>query len=153
MNLRRVLHAAVTISLFPLLVAAGPTVRSGADLAWLSGSWQTDGEPRIEEHWTPATANGLLGVGRTVRAGTTVFFEYVRIEVRDDGVFYVAQPLGRPPTEFRLVKLEGQSAEFENPAHDYPKRIVYRRNADGSLYARVEGNGKAEEFAYRPAAD
>ena len=29
-------------------------------------------------------------------------FEFLRIEFRADGVFYVAQPGGRPKTEFKL---------------------------------------------------
>ena len=61
-------------------------------------------------------------MGRTIEAGGITFFEYLRIDVRDDGVFYVAQPLGRPPTEFKLVTLDAKSAVFENPQHDFPKR-------------------------------
>jgi len=143
--------AALTLLATPSAASAQSAAKSATELAWLSGSWVLEqGGQRTEEHWTSATANGLLGMGRSVRGERTVFFEYLRIEAREDGVFYVAQPLGRPPTEFKLVKLEGQSAVFENPTHDYPKRILYRRNADGSLAARVEGNGKSEDFAYRP---
>jgi hypothetical protein len=48
--------------------------------------------------------------------------------------------------------LSGSEALFENPAHDNPKRILYRKNPDGSLTARVEGDEKGkpvwEEFRY-----
>lgn len=125
-------------------------------LAWMSGSWEgTMGKASFEEHWTPAAGGTLFGVSRTIVAGKTVAFEFLRIEARADGIFYVAQPGGRPPTDFKLTKLEGQAVVFENPQHDFPQRILYRKNADGTLDARVEGerNGKisGQDFHFRPA--
>ncbi len=115
------------------------------DLAWLSGHWVTGGEPRIEEHWTRPAGGTLLGMGRTVTGGRTVSFEYLRIEGRPGAIDYVAQPQGRPPTAFRLARLDASGAVFENPAHDFPKRITYRHNADGSMTARVDGGPGDEE--------
>ncbi len=113
---------------------------------------------RVEEQWLCPGPDTMIGMGRTtsVAKGKTVFFEYLRIEARADGLFYVAQPKGGPATEFRLVRLEPGTAVFENLAHDFPKRVVYTKGPDGGLTARVEGDAsspeKAEEFRYRPAA-
>lgn len=127
------------------------------DLAWISGDWETGGgRMQIDEHWTKVAGGSLFGVSRTVAGERTVFFEYLRIETRGADIFYVAHPKARTPgTDFKLVKLRGQEAVFENLAHDFPKRIIYRKNADGSLTARIEGDGtgkeKPQEFQYRPA--
>lgn len=45
---------------------------------------------------------------------------------------------------FKLVKHGEGEALFENPEHDFPQRIIYRLEKDGSLFARIEGtiNGK-----------
>ena len=133
--------------------AAPPRVEQ---LAWLSGSWEgTAGKASLEEHWTDAKGGTLFGVSRTIVGGKTVAFEFLRIEARADGIFYVAQPGGRAPTDFKLTKLEGQSAVFENLAHDFPQRIIYRKNADGTLDARVEGERdgqlSGQDFRFRPA--
>jgi hypothetical protein len=128
------------------------------DLAWLSGDWETaPGRMQTDEHWTKVSGGSLIGMSRTVAGGRTVFFEYLRIEARGSEIFYVAHPKARTPgTDFKLARLNSQEAVFENPAHDFPKRITYRRNADGSLTARVEGDGtekeKPQEFFYRPMA-
>ena len=124
-------------------------------LAWMSGHWETTAGPvTIDEHWTDIAGASMLGVSRTVGNGKMVFFEFLRLETRGDAVYYVAQPGGGEPTPFKLVKVDGQSATFENPEHDFPKRILYRREADGGLFARVEGDGKepekAQEFHYKP---
>ena len=47
-------------------------------------------------------------------------------------------------------------ARFENPAHDFPKRVEYRRTPDG-LHAEIAGPGKGGKelvipFDYYPAA-
>lgn len=134
-----------------------------ADLAWMSGSWATapgtaqgtaQRKTQIEEHWTRPAGDTMIGMGRTQKDGKTVFFEYLRIEARPDGIFHVAHPKARPGTDFKLTRLTANEALFENPQHDNPKKIRYRKNPDGSLTARVEGdeNGKpvSEEFHYLP---
>ena len=38
-----------------------------------------------------------------------------------------------------------REAVFENPNHDFPKRIIYRLETGGGLWARVEGDGSEKE--------
>ena len=134
---------------------AAPAAPSIADLAWMAGDWRTGGGgTQTTEHWTRPEGGTMLGMGRTIAGGKTVFFEYLRIETRADGIFYVAHPKARPGTDFKLTRLAGQEAVFENPKHDFPKRIIYRKAADGALVARIEGDGtekeKPQEFRYLP---
>lgn len=121
----------------------------------MAGDWQTErGKAMIDEHWSHPAGGTMMGMSRTVAGGRTVEFEFLRIEERADGIFYVAQPNGGPPTDFKLVTLEKQRATFENLQHDFPQRIIYEKRADGSLLARIEGDvgGKlnAVEFLYKP---
>ena len=128
-----------------------------ADLAWIAGDWQTmsggpGGRRQIEEHWTKPAGGSMMGVSRTVAGDKTVEFEYLRIEQRADGVYYVAHPKARcPGTDFKLTRASATEAVFENPQHDFPKRIIYRKNADDSLTASIDaGEGsKAMSFAFQ----
>jgi Domain of unknown function (DUF6265) len=126
------------------------------DLGWMSGDWETArGRAQIDEHWSRVAGGSMLGMSRTVAGGKTVSFEYLRIEARGTEIYYIAHPQARNPgTDFKLVRLNGEEAVFENLAHDFPKRVIYRKNRDGTLTARVEGDGtekeKAQEFHYRP---
>jgi hypothetical protein len=132
------------------------TVFEIQDLAWMSGDWETaPGHMQIDEHWTKVGGGSLIGMSRTVAGDKTVFFEYLRIEARGSEIYYVAHPRARTPgVDFKLVRLSGQEAVFENLAHDFPKRVIYRKNADGGLTARVEGDGtekeKPQDYKYRP---
>jgi len=125
------------------------------DFSWLAGAWfHQDGDATSEEHWTHPHAGTLLGVNRLTGGGKTIFFEYLRIEARPDGVYYVACPLGRPGTDFKLVESSPDRAVFENPEHDFPRRISYWRIGD-ELRARIEGDldGQlaSEDFYWRRA--
>lgn len=108
-------------------------------LAWLSGTWVFESDEGVEEeHWSTPRGGMLIGHNRTVRAGRTVHFEFLRIEQRAHGIVYVAAPSGQAQAEFRLTHLVAGKAVFENPEHDFPKRITYRREGR-VLHARVEG--------------
>jgi hypothetical protein len=77
-------------------------------------------------------------------------FEFLRIVERDGGLVYIAQPGGRPPTDFVLTSIAPKTATFENRAHDFPKMIRYTLRADGVLEARVsDGGEKGETFAFK----
>ena len=125
------------------------------DIGWLAGEWRlTSATQCVEEHWTASSSNMLVGMSRTVAAGRTTSFEFMRIEARADGIYYVAQPGGRPPVDFKLASESASELVFVNPGHaDRLKKVIYRREADGSLTARIEGEngGKAfsEDYPYR----
>jgi hypothetical protein len=133
---------------------AGPAPKI-SELAWLSGDWQTapGGRALTEEHWTVPAAGTMIGMGRAVAGEKTVEFEFLRIEQRGNDLYYVANPNANcPQTDFKLTRLTGQEVIFENPAHDYPKRVMYRKNSDGSLVASIDaGEGtKSQSFSYLP---
>ena len=116
------------------------------DLAWLAGAWVgTRGEGNatsIEERWSPPAGGAMLAVARSVRAEKMRTFEFLRIVEHEGGLVYKAQPGGAPPTEFTLTELtktdQGATrAVFDNPRHDYPKRIVYEISAEGGLSASI----------------
>ena len=134
--------------------AAGPAPKI-LELAWLSGDWQTapGGRALIEEHWTVPAGGTMIGMGRVVAGEKTAEFEFLRIEQRGNDLYYVANPNANcPQTDFKLTRLTGQEVIFENPAHDYPKRVMYRKNSDGSLVASIDaGEGtKSQSFSYLP---
>jgi hypothetical protein len=115
-------------------------------LAWIGGSWQGKmGASTIEEHWTAPAGGMMLAVARVISPNRKVMFEYLRIEDREDGVYYVAQPNGRSGTDFKLTHLSHGEAVFENPKHDNPKVIRYKLEPDGSLLARTEGDEKGQK--------
>ena len=124
------------------------------DLGWLAGAWtgtRSSGSS-IEERWSPPKGGAMLAVSRTVNTkGKMGLFEYLRIIERDGGLVYVAQPGGRPPTEFTLTELTKSRAVFENPRHDYPKRIAYELSADGRLSATIGflKGGSPQRFEFK----
>jgi hypothetical protein len=125
-----------------------------AELGWISGDWQTapGGRAQIEEHWTLPAGGSMLGMSRTVAGSKTAEFEYLRIEQRNEGIYYVAQPKGRcPATDFKLTRSSTQEAVFENPTHDFPKRIIYRKTGEDSLTASIDGGEGTKQmtFTYR----
>jgi hypothetical protein len=133
---------------------APPTI---ADLAWLAGSWVGEtGGILMEEHWTAPDGNSMVGMHRDVGKGGTMLFEFLRIEQRGDQMTYWSMPNGRSPaTAFPLKELSGTRVVFENPAHDFPQRIIYWK--DGSdLRARIEGTMKgkpaSEEWRWAPGS-
>lgn len=136
-----------------------PAKAAIADLAWISGAWvgTRSSGASIEERWSPPLGGAMLAVSRTVNTGGKMTaFEYLRIVERDGGLVYAAQPGGAPKTEFVLTEFGpteggGKRAVFDNPRHDYPKRIVYELSPTGTLSATIGymkgGTPRRFEFA------
>jgi hypothetical protein len=123
---------------------------------WLAGCWEQRTPARVVlEMWMPPTGDLMLGGSRTVVAGgVTREFEHLRLRARGDTLVYTAIPSGQRETDFRSTSVTSDAIVFENPAHDFPKKIIYRRiNAD-SIAARIEGPGpnnstRGIDFPYR----
>ena len=130
--------------------AAAAPAASIESLSWMAGAWTGKmGRADIEEHWIPPAGKTMMAVARTVVGDRTVAFEFLRIEQRPDAIVYIAQPGGRPPTEFRLTASTPTSATFENPQHDHPKLIRYTKEGEGTLIAEIEGDEKGKRVSQR----
>lgn len=124
-----------------------------ASLAWLSGTWiqEKDGVT-TRETWLAPMGGTMSGAGQTNAPGKKPFVEYLKISVEPAGATFTATLPGQPPTPFVLVPGKPGEWVFENKAHDFPQRVIFRRCADGYC-PRIEGvmNGKLEFEEWRYA--
>jgi hypothetical protein len=126
-----------TIGLIWML--AGGASQPAPDLSWLAGYWLScEGGREVSETWSDPRNGVMVGSSLTV-AGAQTSWEQMRIESRDGVLHFVADPRGQAEADFLMVATSGQQVAFENLQHAFPQRIVYRREADGSLTSRIEG--------------
>jgi hypothetical protein len=117
------------------------------DLGWLAGCWQSRDDTKrqvVHEQWMKPAGGIMLGSGLTVESDKAVDLEVMRIEQSGSDVIFYARPrANRDETAFRMVRSGANEAIFENKQHDFPQRVIYRRDGD-NLVARIEGarNGR-----------
>ncbi len=141
--------------LLPVLLLATCASASAdpfAPVSWLAGCWTQQGrEAGSTEQWMAPAGGLMLGMARTLKNGRAVQFEFMQIRANADGrLSFVAQPQGKPPTEFGLLRQSESEVVFEDPAHDFPQRVLYRLAAPDRLLARIEGqlNGQERGFDF-----
>lgn len=130
---------------------------TAADFAFMRGCWELSKpniKAKISEQWMAPEGDTLIGMSRYVRDGKTSDFEFMRIEVRDVGIYFISKPRGNATeTTFRLRHFNTGDATFENLEHDFPQRVIYRSGGPNALNARIEGtqNGKSSgiDFPYK----
>ena len=143
--IRRSFAVAVLLAALSCAAADSPAKLDG--LAWLAGGWGSERDGTWTEEWWIAPRLGvMLGVNRSGRAGKPASFEFIRISEEAGGsLIYWGGPQGAKPTPFKLVRSAKDHVVFENPEHDFPQRIEYRREG-GTMTATVSGKvgGKVE---------
>ena len=159
--MRRTIVAAAAGAAFLMAPAEAASLR---DLAFLSGSWTSDRSGFvIEETWTDAKANVVVGSSRGVQNGAVRFLRFAVVEETKDGVVmrfkrYNADYTSwetEGPSVMRLASAADGAVTFEatDSASDV-RRIVYRARADGGVDVvadRIDADGPyLVEFTLRP---
>ena len=137
-----------------LAILAAAVIAAPADLSWMAGSWTHEQDGVVtRETWLPPLAGTMSGAGQTTRPGKPARSEFMTITVAPAGLTFTAYVDGQPPTPFVAIASDPGSAVFENKAHDFPQRVMYRR-CGANLCAGIEGmtGGKlrAEHWTYSP---
>ena len=120
-----------------------------AALAWLEGCWRGAVSQReFRERW-PLRGGMMVGAGQTVMQDKTQDYEYLRLEARPDGVYYVTLPSGNRESVFKLATVAPDERNtvytFNNVVDEFPQHVVYVRATEGWLYASIEGKLKGED--------
>lgn len=122
------------------LLAAPASAAEFSDFSFMSGCWKTapDVSPEYRECYTAPKAGMMQGSAQMIKDGKTTSFEFSLVLHEEGKVIYRPFLKGvQASVDFTLVKQSATEAIFENLAHDFPQRIIYRK-ADGKLTARIE---------------
>lgn len=118
--------------------------QTAAQLKWMQGVWKinTSGGVIMEE-WKITNDSTLSGKSFFVKNNTdTVPQEKIELVFRNGNWHYiptVKNQNNNQPVAFKVILIKGTEFISENPAHDFPQRIAYRR-IGSFLYASIEGN-------------
>lgn len=126
--------------------------RSIQELNWLTGCWEMSyGGLAVEEYWMPPRGGTMFGMNRVVRDQQTTGYEFLQIRAAGSELYLEANPSGQAPTEFAATGWNTERVIFENPEHDFPRRISYWRVGADSLRAEIDDGqgGRQMEFRYR----
>jgi len=123
-------------------------------VSWLAGCWErAAGDRRTVERWQPPRQGEMRGGSRTFSGAAETGGERLRIYASDGVLVYAAHPSTQAFTEFRSTSVMPSEIAFENLAHDFPQRVIYRKQGTDSLIARIEGDraGRRQPvtFAFR----
>jgi len=135
------LYVIVVCVLFHL-TAGAQTAAKLSDMAWLAGCWESRNDAKrslMSEQWMVPAGGIMLGSGRTVESEKAVDFETMRIEQNGASLIFYARPrANKEETAFTIIRKGASEVVFENKKHDFPQRVIYRRDGD-RLMARIEG--------------
>lgn len=131
------------------------TLQDFASLYGLQGAWglSTKRGGLLHEVWQIQNMQYLQSKSFMVRDKDTIPQESVQLRYQDGRITYTStvpnQNAGQPVT-FTLVSHAGGEYIFENKAHDFPQRIVYRVPADSTLDVYIEGpsSGSVKKIPY-----
>ena len=136
-------------------LTAAAALGAAPDLSWLAGYWLSCKDGReVSETWSDPRGGAVFGLSVTVARGRASW-EFARIAPSDEGLSFFAEPAGQPPAEFAAVEHGPARIVFENPAHDFPHRVIYAREGDrltGRIEGVVDGAPRAAEWVYDRAA-
>ncbi len=113
----------------------------------LQGTWAMNGNRgMLYENWRLQNDSTLLGKSfKIAPAGDTLVLEEVTLAQRQQAIFYMPNVRGQNNGEaitFKLVSTTNDTYIFDNPAHDFPQRIIYELPKNDKLHAWIEGMDK-----------
>ena len=106
----------------------------------LQGTWKVDGRESYES-WERSDSV-FRGKGYRIRNGAETVTEQLEIKLIDGAVYYLATVANQnngAAVRFKLTVSGPDVITFENPEHDFPKKIIYRKVNDDELAVQVLG--------------
>lgn len=116
---------------------------------FLQGTWKIE-EKESYEHWDRLGDNRLKGFSYSLENGEMLVSEYLDIVRQGNRIMYIATVPGQNQDKsinFTLKRTDSIYS-FENPAHDFPKKVVYKLLSDTVVWVRVS-DGKQKGFSYK----
>ena len=125
-----------------------------ATMNWLLGNWENKmTEGNLSESWEKKDDSTFVGHSYFIKEKDTISFESIELLQKGDAIFYIPTVKGQnkdKPITFKLTTSTDNQFIFENPTHDYPQKIVYKKAGPNDLIATISGTqqGKTSTESY-----
>ena len=118
-------------------------------LNFFAGVWKTEGKENFEK-WEKSGDSILKGKAYKVRNGKESVSETLEIKNIDGKLYYLATVPNQnngATVKFALTGSKDNEFVFENPEHDFPKKLVYKKLSETEMFVQVLGaEGKGFSF-------
>ena len=122
-------------------------------VSWLLGEWISENSSGVTiENWEKVSVHSFEGFGKTINAGSNEVksYETLRLVEMSGQIYYIAKVAHNElPIAFALTTCSDSTAVFENPDHDFPKKIDYKLQSHDRISVTVSSgdDGFRIEFA------
>lgn len=110
---------------------------------WLLGKWENKSdEGNLLEIWRKVNDSLFVGESYFIKGKDTLHSEKIELKQKGEELFYIATVKGQnndKPVTFKHNIEIAKQLVFENPQHDYPKKIVYKPFAKDHLLIEISG--------------
>jgi uncharacterized protein YciI len=132
-----------------ILFLTGMTFAQSEMPFFLVGTWKMD-DKELYEHWDKLNDQSLKGFSYSMSSGQMVVMEYLNITQTQNEIVYKATVINQNQGRDINFKLTGadNAYVFENPGHDFPKKIVHQKLNETELFVEVS-DGNKKGFSYK----
>jgi len=124
---------------------------------WLLGKWENNSaDGNLSETWKKVNDSTFQAQSYFIKEKDTLHFESITLQQKGEEMTYNASVKGQnndKPITFKLTNSTEKQLVFENPKHDYPKKIIYTQINEDNLVAEISGTlaGKSssEKFSMK----
>lgn len=121
------------------------------DFSSFSGNWTTESEGTVFcEDWGVFSDSGLIGIGYMIEGVDTTFTEKLRVFSENGSWIYEATVFEQNYSESIAFIMTSDSLNtfvFENPMHDFPRKIAYNFSAPEEMKVNVGNGNPASEMS------
>jgi len=113
-------------------------------LSWLLGNWENQmPNGTLVENWKKVNDSTYNGESFFINKKDTIHYEYIQLIQNKEEVVYYATVEGQNNEQaipFILTSEINNIFSFENPKHDYPQKIMYKKINTTHFTATISGN-------------
>ncbi|HYD23016.1 MAG TPA: DUF6265 family protein [Flavipsychrobacter sp.] len=150
--MKKPLFIAVISCIFLQACSTGKNESTKLDrIDWVLGYWEMSSpQGTVTESWIRTNDTVFSGIGKFMdSSGKMLTTEEIIIVLRNGELLYiptVSEQNNGQPVIFRETSFSDTMIAFENKGHDFPQRIVYVKQNEGSMLAYIEGEVNGEQM-------
>jgi Domain of unknown function (DUF6265) len=134
-----------------ILICLSSAINTNAQISefsWLIGTWQEKGKSNFEV-WQWGNDELKAESFEQKSDGTKRVMEKITLLKRGADYFFVPNVAHNgKPIEFKITSFGENGFISENPQHDFPKKITYKKISDGEFHATIADDKKTISYFF-----